>query len=150
MSSRACPLGSKMDIIIFSNSAEEHLQHIQRVMEMLDAVNLRFHPSKSIFMADSVQYLGHFVGPWGLSPSAAKVQAIMEMHEPTSVEEVRSAMGLFLYYSRYVPGFSCIARPITDLTKKGVPFKWTEDCARSYAKCHRGDRSSEVGDVAEV
>jgi hypothetical protein len=54
------------DIIIFSNTAEEHLQHIQQVMEMLDAVNLRFHPSKSIFMADSVQYLGHYVGPWGL------------------------------------------------------------------------------------
>ena len=61
------------DLIIYSSSAEEHIKHIQQVMHMLEACNLRFHPSKSVFMTDSVEYLGHFVGPLGLSPAAAKV-----------------------------------------------------------------------------
>jgi hypothetical protein len=48
------------DVIIYSNTPEEHVQHVQAVLDMLDSCNLRFHPTKSVFMTESVEYLGHF------------------------------------------------------------------------------------------
>jgi len=122
------------DVIIYSNSPEEHVQHVTQVLNMLDSCDLRFHPTKSVFMTESVEYLGHFVGPYGLSPAAAKVKAITDMPAPTSVEEVRAVMGLYQYYMRYVPHFAAIARPITNLTKKNTPFVWSDDCALAFAK----------------
>jgi len=93
-------------------------------MNMLAACQLRFHPSKSVFMTDSIEYLGHYVSPYGLSPAAAKVKAIHDMAAPKSVEDVRATMGFFQYYAKYVPNFSAIARAITDLTKKSSVFHW--------------------------
>jgi len=122
------------DLLIFSHSPEEHIQHVELVMRMLEECNLRFHPSKSVFMTDSVEYLGHFVGPLGLSPAAAKVQAIQAMPAPKSVDDIRAVMGLFQYYMRYVPQFAAIARPITDLTKKGVPFVWSPECEAAFVR----------------
>ena len=122
------------DLIIYSRSPEEHIQHVQRVLRMLDACNLRFHPSKSVFLTDSVEYLGHFVGPVGLSPAGAKVQAIQAMPAPQNVDDIRAVMGLFQYYMRYVPEFAAIARPITDLTKKGAPFSWSPACERAFQR----------------
>ena len=122
------------DLIIYSVTPEEHVQHVQKVLDMLDAVNLRFHPTKSVFMTESVEYLGHYVSPYGLSPAAAKVKAITDMPAPTSVEEIRAVMGLFQYYMRYVPHFAAIARPITDLTKKGAPFIWSAACQQAFDK----------------
>ena len=112
------------DLIVFSTTAEEHLQHLRTVMNMLAACQLRFHPSKSVFMTDSIEYLGHYVSPYGLSPAAAKVKAIHDMAAPKSVEDVRATMGFFQYYAKYVPNFSAIARAITDLTKKSSVFHW--------------------------
>ena len=122
------------DLIVYSRTPEEHVEHVARVLAMLDDCNLRFHPTKSVFMTESVEYLGHFVGPYGLSPAAAKVKAIHDMPTPKSVEDVRSVMGLFQYYMRYVPNYSAIARPITDLTKKNQPWNWSPQCEAAFCK----------------
>ena len=122
------------DIVVYSNTPEEHIQHVQQVLDCLHACGLRYHPGKSVFMTDSVEYLGHYVSPYGLSPSAAKVNAILDMPAPKNLDEVRSVMGFFQYYQKYVPNFSAIARPITDLTRKNHPFVWTYQCAQAFAK----------------
>ena len=122
------------DLIVYSRTPEDHVKHVTAVIKMLEACNLRFHPSKSVFMTESVEYLGHFVGPYGLSPAAAKVKAIQDMPTPTCVEDVRSVMGLFQYYMRYVPDFAAIARPITDLTKKNQPWVWSAACEQAFCK----------------
>ena len=103
------------DVIIYSSSMEEHVQHVDAVLRALAAVGLRVHPAKSIFAAAKIEYLGHVVTPGGLEPQAAKVAAMAQLPIPSTVAELRSALGLLNYYRCYIPQFSSIAKPLNEL-----------------------------------
>jgi Reverse transcriptase (RNA-dependent DNA polymerase) len=65
------------DLIIASNTWEEHMEHVERVLQMLEDCNLKIHPEKSIFATNIVEYLGHnVVGEHGITMNEAKVKAI--------------------------------------------------------------------------
>jgi hypothetical protein len=120
------------DILIFSDTIEEHLQHIQRVLDMFRDIGLKAHPSKSVFCADSVEFLGHNISKYGMSPSEAKIKAIQDMPTPTSVQALRTAIGLFTYYHDYAPTFSVIAQPLYTLTQNNVRWTWTMVHQQAY------------------
>jgi len=63
-----------------------------------------------------------------------KIEAVHNWPRPTSVTEIRSFLGLAGYYRRFVEGFSSIASPLTRLTQKGVPFRWSDECELSFQK----------------
>ena len=77
-------------------------------------------------MKNQVDYLGFEVSPEGIHASPEKVRAIIEWPKPKSVHDVRSFLGLASYYRRFVRGFSEMARPLTNLTKNGVEWNWSE------------------------
>ena len=112
------------DLLIYSRTPEEHVDHLNRVLTHLRSVGLYAHPEKSIFATPVVEYLGHNVSMYGLTPSEAKVAAIRALKTPTSVKELRSAMGLLNYYRAYIPSFSSMTSVLTTLTKKNVQFHW--------------------------
>ena len=68
----------------------------------------------------------------GISVDPAKVEAVMDWKPPTNVFEIRSFLGLAGYYRRFVENFSRIAAPMTELTRKGVKFVWSERCERAF------------------
>lgn len=74
---------------------------------------------------NSITFLGHVVFGDGISVDPHKIEAVVNWPRPTTVTEVRSFLGLAGYYRRFVEGFSTIAMPLTQLTRKGVPFEWT-------------------------
>lgn len=112
------------DVIVHSQTMEEHLQHLEAVLRALHEVGLRLHPSKSVFATDRVEYLGHMVTPSGLEPVAAKVAAMSQLPVPRSKEDIRRALGLLSYYRCYIPRFSSIAQPMNELLQKVVEFIW--------------------------
>ena len=61
-----------------------------------------------------------------------KVQAVREWRSPTNPNEIRSFLGLAGYYRRFIEGFSKIAKPITQLLRKGIKYSWTEECEKSF------------------
>lgn len=73
------------DILVFSDSLEEHHRHLQQVFDRLREVNLTLHPLKCSFFQSKVAYLGHMVVPGGLLVQQAKVTTILEMPPPTNV-----------------------------------------------------------------
>jgi hypothetical protein len=77
---------------------------------------------KCRFCQKKIECLGHEIGEEGLKPNSKKIETINNIQEPRTVTEVRSFLGLCSYYRRFVKGFSKIARPLTELTKKDVPF----------------------------
>ena len=80
---------------------------------------------KCTFFQSSVEYLGHVVSAAGLSPDPAKVQPVRDSRILGSVTDVRSFLGLAGYYRQFIPQFTSIAVPLTNLTRKGHPFAWT-------------------------
>ena len=74
---------------------------------------------KCDFLKDRIDYLGFEVSAEGVHASPKKVKAIIEWPTPSSVKDVRSFLGLASYYRKFIRGFSELAKPLTNLTKKG-------------------------------
>ena len=117
------------DVIIFSDTFEEHLADIRIVFDLIRSAGLRLKRTKCQFIKESVDYLGHVISRTGIAPDPAKIDKIANYKVPTSADEVRSFLGLAGYYRRFILNFGSIARPLTAKTHKDVskkPFTWTE------------------------
>ena len=122
------------DIIIYSKTHEEHLQHLQMVFEAIRKAKLMIKLKKCQFCLPNIPFLGHIVGRSSLQPDHEKIRKIKELPAPQGLTELRAALGLFSYYRKFVKGFSQIAKPITTLLKKDVPYIWTNDQQNSFDK----------------
>ncbi|KAH9658349.1 Endonuclease [Citrus sinensis] len=120
------------DILIYSKNKEEHETHLRVVLETLREKKLYGKFKKCEFWLDRVMFLGHIVTKDGISADPAKEEVIVNWERPSSVTEVRSFLGLAGYYRCFVKGFSSIAAPLTNLTKKNVKFNWDEACKKSF------------------
>lgn len=120
------------DILIHSDTFEEHCEHITAVLQMLHANGLRAHPDKSIFGCSTLEFLGHDVSAWGITPSQAKVAAIRALPTPNNVDALRRVLGFAGYYRNYVPFYSEITKPLTELLQKNVVWDWTPERDRAW------------------
>ncbi|GET62290.1 1-phosphatidylinositol 4,5-bisphosphate phosphodiesterase-like [Rhizophagus irregularis DAOM 181602=DAOM 197198] len=102
----------------------------EKVKELIRGIKLK----KCRFLERNIEFLGHIVGNDGLRPDDKKIEKIKEMKAPTTVKEVRSFLGLCSYYRKFVKNFSKIARPISDLRKKGIPFIWGREQQEAFEK----------------
>jgi hypothetical protein len=113
------------DVAVFSLAWESHLKHLENTLGAFEEVGMTLKLSKCKFGLPKVDFLGHHVGSGTLSVIESKVDAIMKLPEPTSKKLVRSFLGMCNFYSTYLPGYSEIALPLTDLTKARVGNKFT-------------------------
>ena len=79
-----------------------------------------------------MKFLGHTISSEGISADPTKVQEVMDWEPPTSVHQIHSFLGLAGYYRRFIPDFSRIAKPMTELLKKGVKFVWDDKCEEAF------------------
>ena len=119
------------DIIIYSFTPEEHLQHIRTVFEKLHHAKLSMKLSKCHFFTKKIQYLEHILGVEGIKPVPAKTEAIKAIHPPVNPKQVHAFLGLVGYYRKFIKNFAKIAKPLTMLTRMDVKFEWkeTHQCA---------------------
>ncbi|WMV41072.1 hypothetical protein MTR67_034457 [Solanum verrucosum] len=122
------------DILVYSKSEEEHADHLRVVLVVLGKQKLYAKFSKCKFWLTSVAFLGHVVSKERVMVDPQKIEAVKNWVRPSSVTEVRSYVGLASYYRRFVKNFDSIATHLTNLTKKEVPFQWTEKCEESFQK----------------
>jgi ribonuclease HI len=116
------------DILIYSKTDEDHANHIRIVLQRLRDHHLYAKFSKCEFWLDSVKFLGHTISSEGISVDPTKVQEVMDWKPPTSVHQIRSFLGLAGYYRQFIPDFSKIAKPMTELLKKEVKYRWDDKC----------------------
>jgi hypothetical protein len=120
------------DILIYSKTEEDHADHLCIVLQRLRDHRLYTKFSKCEFWLDSVKFLGHTISSKGISVDPTKVQEVMDWKPPTSVRQIRSFLGLTGYYRRFIPDFSKIAKPMTELLKKEIKFHWDDKCEEAF------------------
>ena len=121
------------DILIFSKTKEEHLEHIRQVLQRLKEEKLMINLKKCSFMQEEIVYLGFVISADGLKMDPEKVKAILEWPTPENVSEVRSFHGLASFYRKFIRNFSSVCNAMTE-TMRGdkKEFKWTHGADNSF------------------
>jgi len=124
------------DLIIYSESWEDHLNHISQVLQRLREAGLTVKAKKCQLGMRECIYLGHVVGNGTVKPEPGKIEAVQRFPVPQTKKQVRAFLGLAGYYRRFIPNFSSIAVPLTNLTKKSNSSKisWSQQCTLAFEK----------------
>ena len=125
------------DILIYSKNETEHAEHLSIVLSILKENQLFAKLSKCEFWLEQVSFLGHVISRGGIAVDPSKIEAVSEWESPKSVFEIRSFLGLAGYYRKFIEGFSKLALPLTQLTRKNQVFVWTTQCEESFQELKR-------------
>jgi hypothetical protein len=120
------------DILVYSRSGEENEEHLHLVFQKLRDHRLYAKLSMCEFWLKQVAFLGHIILKGGISVDRRKVQNVLGWNSPTTVNNIRSFLGLAGYYQRFIEGFSKISKPMTELLRKDKKFKWMPACEASF------------------
>ena len=120
------------DILIYSQSKEEHEDHLRVVLQLMRDHQLYAKFNKCKFWLTEVRFLGHVVSALGMSVDPEKVEAMMGWERLKSVLEIHNFLGLAGYYRRFIEDFSRLATPMTRLTQKEIKFEWNDLCEKAF------------------
>jgi len=115
------------DICVYSKTFDEHCETISSLMERLREANLVLQPKKCKILRLEIEYLGHIISKDGIRPCNDKLRAVKEFPIPRTPKNVKQWLGLAGYYRRFIENFAKIAKPLTNLLKKGQPFEWGDE-----------------------
>ena len=123
------------DLLIFSKDEESHYRNLETVLRRLKEHQLYASPKKCEFFQTEIDFLGFLVGKDGMRVNPEKVDVLRTWPTPESLTELRSFLGLLQFFRRFIPKFSAIAAPLTNLTKKEMGIgKWNEKCDEAFQK----------------
>jgi hypothetical protein len=120
------------DILVFSQTTEEHEKHLRIVLGKLRQHQLYAKFSKCEFWMEEVTFLGHVLSAKGVVVDPSKIEAVSKWQSPKSVTEIRSFLGLAGYYRQFIENFSKTAKPMTELLKSNTPYVWSDKCEASF------------------
>ncbi len=129
------------DIIVFSKTFEEHVEHLRTVLTRLSSRGVKLKAPKCKFFRHEVCYLGHIISEDGHRPDLSNTKAITSLQKepPKNIGELRKLLGLLNYYRRYIPNFARIAKPMTDLLRiEHVPPGQQQNTARPRHTATKG------------
>lgn len=119
------------DLIIFAESIEQHNSVLLAVFERLQMHHLALQPEKCKFLLTEINYLGHKITREGITIQESNIKAVKSFPIPKTVKQVRSFLGFANYYRDFIPNFAEKAKPLTNLTKKGIKFEWSPECQQA-------------------
>ena len=120
------------DILIFSKSAEEHVEHVKTVMEVLRQHSILIKLSKCTWGQTELPYLGHIVSKDGIKVDPKKIQAVADWPQPTNLTEIQQFLGLTNFFCKYIQGYTNLSMPLTLLLHNNTPFAWVAACQEAF------------------
>ena len=114
------------DIMVFSETWENHLMHLKEVFKWLKDADLKIKCSKCEFFKSKVCYLGYLVGAHSIQPLPEKVAAIEALEPAQNIE-------LWHFYRQCIPFFADITACLNTMLRRGAVFKWTEWCNNAFS-----------------
>lgn len=122
------------DIIVFSNSLEEHVQHLKIIFEICEKENIKLKRSKCHFAKDTIDFLGYEVREGSYSPNNVNVEVIKKLLPPRNMKELQRFLGTINVYHKFIHNYAQIRIPLNHLLKKDIKWKWTPECQEAYQK----------------
>lgn len=112
------------DIVVYSKTDEEHMEHVRLVLEKLEEHGLTLKDTKCAWAKKEINLLGYVVGAQGVSAQSSKTEAIKALNPPTDVKGLRRFLGMTGYYRDLIPDYARHAVPLYELTRDKVPWRW--------------------------
>ena len=125
------------DIILHGKTFNEVLSVLDEALSRLQEAGLTLNLAKCQFFKPHVTFLGHVISRDGMSTDPEKVAKVQDWPQPRTRKELLSFLGLCSYFKKYVQDFALIASPLFDLTKKEVPFQWSNRADEAFVKLKR-------------
>lgn len=122
------------DIVIYGNNLKDHNDKLVNVFTKIKEYNLKLNTEKCNFLCKEVVFLGHKCSENGALPDPSKVECVELYPVPKTLKQVQSFLGLTNYYRKFIPNFSDIVAPLTQLLRKGVKFQWSVNCQTAFEK----------------
>jgi hypothetical protein len=122
------------DLVIYTDTWEDHLVVLKKVLERLKQHNLTARPSKCFVGFQEVDFLGQKIGQGFVKPQGDKINKILNVERPQTKKELRSYIGMISYHRKFVPSFADKAKPLTDMLAKSRPTKliWSDEAEESF------------------
>jgi len=120
------------DLIVYSTTFEEHLQHLREVLALLKQYGLTVNKEKCHFGMRQVRYLGHIIGSDGIRPDPSYIEAVSLLSPPTNRKELQRFLGKFCWVGKFIDHFASVARPLFQLLKKGVKWDWQIEHQKAF------------------
>ena len=120
------------DILVVGKDDESHMKSLEEVFKRLEKHGFRLKQEKCHFLMPSVEYLGHHIDQDGIRAVPSKVEAIANAPPPTTVQELRSFLGLLNYYGKFIPNLATILHPLNTLLQADKKWDWSDECARAF------------------
>ena len=120
------------DILIYSDTYEEHVQQVRQVLSALQKADLYIKGEKCSFHTDTIEFLGYIISPKGVTMDPTKVETILNWEPPSSVHDTQVFLGFANFYRRFIKGYSRVCRPLYDLLKKDSRFAWNPAAQNAF------------------
>ena len=120
------------DILIYAKTKEELIKLTKSVLKKLEDHKLFINAKKCLFHQSEVEFVGFIIGKDFVKMSEKKVKDIIEWKEPKSVYEIQQFLGFANFYSRFIRGYNSVARPLSNLSRKGQPWNWNQECQQAF------------------
>ena len=129
------------DILIHAPTLEVHNQRLDRVLRQCREQNLKLNPKKTKLCTNNVVYIGHVLSDEGVKIDDEKVKAVVNMPEPTSIDNVHTLLGMVTYTCKFLPNLSSVTEPLRELIKEsnkpGFEFHFDEPQKESFEELKR-------------
>jgi hypothetical protein len=119
------------DVIVYSKSDEEHLQHLRRVSEKCRKFGISLNPKKTLFGLEEGKLLGHIISKDGIKIDPSKIVAIQKLDHPRNIKELQSVIGKINFMRRFIPDLAELLRNITNMLEKDTKIKWNTEAKQS-------------------
>lgn len=106
------------DIVVYSETEEQHLEHLRKVFTRLAEHSLTLNLNKCVFNRPQIDFLGYQISCEGIKPSADKVKAITDAPIPTTIGKLKRFLGTVAFYHHCVPNFASIRQPLNHYLSK--------------------------------
>ena len=120
------------DVIVFGETEQAHLKNLEEVFQRIRDASMKLKPRKCCLARDEVVFLGHRVSRAGVQPDPANIAKVKDWPRPEKAEDLKSFLGLTGYYSRFVPGYSDLARPVREEAEKKGKVDWSDELIESF------------------